>query len=277
MLRKVVRALRVLLGRQALLVGGEPLRSLSATQQLFCEWNAERLGVSLEDAIDRFQRSWSAVSGGHAGSDFRSFNDVSYEVFRVYFDDRANEVVDAYRFHSYMHFLRMLSYEDESTGLDLRCIDRLSEREKEVTILDFGCGLAQASRALATHLRGKGVNVSLVLADIPTIRKEFLLWLGEKTKIDTIFLDCNEANPIPLQEVSCDVCFVTEFFEHVYEPLDYLEAIHGSLLPGGILKTNLADHLEEYMHVSPDLSALRSRIGALGYKELKLEKVYQKP
>jgi hypothetical protein len=46
---------------------------------------------------------------------------------------------------------------------------------------------------------------------------------------------------------------------------------------GGFLITSVADHRPEFMHVSPDLRALRDRLARLGYRELKRHTLYRKP
>lgn len=280
MLKRILRYVRRRLG----LPGGDPHSlwprgtepsRLTDTQALFCEWNAERLGITVAESRRRYASAWAAVRGGHAGQEYRAFCVLAHELFRVFHDDTRDEVFGAYQFHAPMHFLRMLSYPDLDWSDDDPLLRHLSARAG-VTILDFGCGLAQKSRRLAAKLRDGGQAVALVLADIPTDRKPFLLWLGERQAIATTFLDCTPSEPIPPLG-SCDVCIATEVFEHLHEPLAYLEAMHRAIGPGGLLLTNVADQKPEYMHVSPDLGPLRRRLAALGYVELVPNRLYRKP
>ena len=115
----------------------------------------------------------------------------------------------------------------------------------------------------------------LNMADIPTERKAFLLWLGERQGIPTAFVDCTPAEPIPPLP-PCDLCIATEVFEHLHDPLTYLEAFHRALRPGGLLLTNIADQRPEYMHVSPDLGPVRRRLAALAYGEMIPNRLYCK-
>lgn len=255
--------------------GSRPDVAMTRTQESFILWNAERLGISAEESRRRYQRSWNAIQGGHGGRAYRRFNDLAYEFLQVLFDDSEGEVFESYRMHAPMHFLRMLSYEDPVWSDDDPIV--LAQRGRSaVTILDFGCGLAHRSRALALDLRDRGVTANLALADIVTLRKGFLLWLGERSGISTTFLDCSAAAPIPTLP-PCDVCIATEFFEHVYDPVKYFDHIDAALRPGGMLLTGASDHHAEYMHVSPNLAALRERIRERAYQSLQPNVLFQKP
>ena len=63
--------------------------------------------------------------------------------------------------------------------------------------------------------------------------------------------------PIPALP-GIDMCFTTEFFEHVHDPLPYFERIHGKLARGGLLVTGVMDHHAGFLHVSPQLHLLPS-------------------
>jgi len=253
---------------------GAPLKELTTIQQMFVRWNAERLNISIDESRDRYLDSWKAIRNGHRGHEFRLYNVLSHKLFRVFFDDSDNEIFDAYQFFGPMHFLRMLSYPESRWDDNDLVVQELS-RHSKITILDFGCGLARLSRTLAIVLLQKGLQVHLVLADIPTLRKEFLLWLGIHTGITTTFLDCTVDNPIPELPI-CDVCFAIEFFEHVHNPLLYVDRIHAALNTNGLLITNIMDHKKEFMHVSPNLKRLRNRVQSLGYEEIRPYKLYRK-
>jgi SAM-dependent methyltransferase len=247
----------------------------TGTQRMFAQWNAERLNISLEESQRRYERSWTAVEGGHRGPRYRAFNELAYALFQVFCDDSQAEIYESSRLHGPMHFLRMLSSPDPKWSDQDALVKPLLDRSR-VDILDYGCGLAQRSRSLADHLRERGVEARLHLADIPTIRKEFLLWLGEKTGIPTAFLDCTAATPIP-ELPPCDACFAMDFFEHVYDPVRYFDRMHASLRPRGVILADVQDHEAEFMHVSPRLGALRERFRGLGYAELVPGRVYAKP
>ncbi len=59
----------------------------------------------------------------------------------------------------------MLSYA-EPVWVDRHPVVRQLKTMPDITILDFGCGLAQRSRSLATKLTGDGRQVTLGLANM---------------------------------------------------------------------------------------------------------------
>src|SRR5882724_6608531 len=116
------------------------LATLTRTQQLFIDWNAERLGITPAASRARYAASWAEFRKGHGGRQFHKFNEKAHAVFRVFFDDGTREVFDTYRYHGPMHFLMMLTYPEPSWG-DEHAIVRHLRARPAVTILDFGCGL----------------------------------------------------------------------------------------------------------------------------------------
>lgn len=252
-----------------------PQDTLNQTQTWFCEWNAERLGISHEESLRRYLHSLAAIPGGRRSAEFRLFNEFSHELFRPFADDSPGEVFEAYRFHAPLHFLTMLGYDEPAWSDDDPIVQGLP-REGPVSILDYGCGLAQASRGLAALLRERGQAVRLALVDLPTIRRGFLSWIGERMGVEVENLDVTPETPIPeLRE--CHVCFATEVFEHMYDPLPTFERIEQVIAPGGFLVTNVRDHHKEFMHVSPNLAALRERLDDLGYTALRPNQLFRKP
>ena len=266
-------------GESTALVKSRPSRNtishLTRTQEYFLEWNAQRLGITLAASRARYIDSWKAVRKGHNGRAFEKFHGQCYDIFRVFADDSPTEVIDAYKLHGVVHFLAMLTY-PEPQWFDDDVIVKEFRNKTAITILDFGCGLAQQSRTLAEYLRGKGLAVQLWLADVPTARQDFLLWWGKHCAIATTFLECTAARPIP-ELPQIDLCFALEFFEHVYDPLAYFSRIHQALAPGGLLVTNFSDHHKEFMHVSPRLAPLRQAVRANQYDEIFANFIYRKP
>jgi SAM-dependent methyltransferase len=271
-IKKVVR--KVTSVNRSISMKGTIPEELTNTQQMFLLWNAERLNISFQESQRRYFASWSAIRGGHARSKYRAYSDLSHNLFQVFFSDAEEDIYTAHEFYSPMHFLRMLSYSEPQWNTCDLIVQHLSNYST-VNIIDYGCGLAQRSRTLARYLKDKGIITNLVLVDIPTIRKEFLLWLIKQTDIRTSFLDCTAALPIP-DLPRCDICFAIEFFEHVYEPIRYFDHIHAALRKNGLLVTNVSDHKKEFMHVSPNLHALRNRIQGLNYEELQPNRIYRK-
>jgi SAM-dependent methyltransferase len=248
---------------------------MTQTQEMFIIWNSERLGISVEESRKRYFASAAVFPGGHTGSAFGKFNGAAHALLQVFFDDSRDEVFEIYRVHGLLHFLSFLTYPEPNWSVTDLIVRELSAKTA-VSILDFGCGLAQQSRTLAEYLQNRGVSVRLVLADIESLRADFLLWWGRRSGIETSFLACTRPSPIPdLPEI--DVCFATEFFEHVHNPLDYFERFDAKLASGGLLLTGIMDHHEGFMHVSPNLAKLRDRIEERGYRVLVADRILKKP
>lgn len=248
---------------------------LTRTQKMFIQWNATRLGISIDESERRYSESLAVLPGGHSGRAFDKFNKIAHKIFQVFVTDSPTEVFSAYQYHAKMHFLMMLTYPEPRWNESNLIVQELSRRA-EVTILDFGCGLAQQSRTLAEYLRDRGVKVHLSLVDISTLRQDFLLWWGKEVGIHTTFIPCTAAVPIP-ELPWCDICIATEFFEHVYDPVAYFERIDAVLSDGGLLVTGIMDHHDDFMHVSPRLNALRERVAVRGYEEVIPDRVLRKP
>jgi 2-polyprenyl-3-methyl-5-hydroxy-6-metoxy-1,4-benzoquinol methylase len=251
------------------------LNNLTPWQTAFCEWNVERSGISLEESKQRYADSWNRLEGGHIGPLYRDFTDQAHNIFKIFFDDNPIEVFEAYKFHSYMHMLRMLTYKVPNWNEKHPAIANLPDRST-IKIMDFGCGLAQPSISLAEYLRSQGKTVNLVLVDIPTIRFEFLNWLGKQKGLDVEFVNCSHEVPIP-EFPHFDVLIIRDVWEHLHDPLPYLEAFHQKMNSGGIMVTDIDDHKAEFMHVTPSLSHLRERITELGYEQIYPDKILRKP
>lgn len=231
-------------------------------QAAFCVWNANRLGLSLEVSQQRLARSMAAFDGGYGA--------LVHDALAVFADDSADESFDAYRMHALPHFLRMLSYPECAMAWpDEHPILRAFGGARHVSIIDYGCGLAQFSITLQRALTAKGAAVSLFLADIPTLRADFLQWLA-----DAVFIPITETDPLPALPFA-DVIVATELFEHLHDPMHAFAALDARLLPGGFLVTNVNDHAPEFFHVSPDLSAVREALTS--YQEIEPRRLYRKP
>jgi len=145
----------------------------------------------------------------------------------------------------------------------------------EVSIVDFGCGLAQQSRALAEYLRDATVRVQLTLVDTPTLHQEFLLGWGRRAGIATAFLPCTAETPIP-ELPECDLCQAADFFEHARDPVGYFNRMDEKLAVGGLLISGIMDPERDFTHVSPQLGALRQRIVECGYETVVRERILRK-
>lgn len=251
------------------------IADLNLWQDGFCTWNAERLGIPRAVAVERYRRSWDSFPGGHAGPEFRRFCLLQEDVFSVLADDSPDEVFDAYRLHSWLFLLRQICQPVPDWSDDDPVLSAFVEVDEPVFV-DFGCGMAQTGISLALALRERGVEARLFLADLPTVRLEFIGWLCRHLGLAHEVAVCTPEVPVPELPLA-HVAIAMEVFEHLHEPLPVLQCLHGALLPGGFLLTNVDDHEHEFMHVSPDLGPLRERLASLRYAELKPYVLFRKP
>lgn len=252
------------------------LPPLSDTQEKFIEWNALRLNIPRETARERYLESLSAFPDGHGGEKYKEFCNLSYRVFGGLYGDTEAEIFSSYPFYGPLHMLRFLSYPEKNIYTANTDFIGLLKERTEITILDFGCGLAHESRGMARAFLELNKPCRLLLADIPTIRKDFALYLCRQAGIDAAFFDCRAEMPVPAFP-KYDLLVATEIFEHVYDPVKYFEALNANLNKGGLIYTNVSDHHREFMHVSPNLEKLRTHIIASGFQEIRDHTLFQKP
>ncbi len=204
-------------------------------------------------------------AGGWGGSDYRRFTELALETFRPLHNDSTDaELVDTYKFHGSIDFLRMLGYGIPVPDEIGPIVQRLSGREN-VRIVDYGCGLAHRTIAVSRALILADQDVKLVLVDIRRPHHfEFLEFLCEKYGIDLDFIEV-DSNRLYPDVPAHDYCDAVSVLEHVRHPLRVIENIHRTLRPGGLLLASVEDEIEEMMHVSPDLAPVRAQLRDLGY------------
>lgn len=250
------------------------IEQLNPWQAGFCAWNAERLGISAAESERRYRASWQVLPGGHGGAEFRSVCKTQMDVLSVIADDSPAEVYESYTLHSWLFLLRQISQPVPVWGNDHALVRGVAKIPAPV-IVDYGCGVAQSSISLALALRDKGATPHLVLADIPTVRLDFVAWLCRRLNLSCETLACTREHPLPTFPPA-DVAIAIEIFEHLHDPLPALERLDAALRPGGFIATNVDDHEPEFMHVSPNLHGLRQRLGSLGYDELGRYRLFRK-
>lgn len=239
---------------------------INFTQNMFIDWNAERLGDTRQEAERRFVRSWECMP--HDGLNFRQLITNVHDVMTVFCDDRKAEVHDAYITHQYLHMLRFMSYNMPPL------MPAMEGGKGTVTIVDYGCGMAMLSVDYAIKLKEKGIDVLLVLVDIKTVMTDFLAWEMDKLGIRYEFIAIENEDHYPVIPPS-DICIVLETWEHVYNPLLLLENVNNSIRPGGWLVSFVDDRQTEMFHVSPDLSKMRKRFSEMGYSSQKGDYFYR--
>ena len=115
------------------------------------------------------------------------------------------------------------------------------------------------------------------------IRKDlhgaFLEFLCKKHGVAHEFIEVSPENLYP-DLPNHDYCDNVSVLEHIREPVVVIDKTDLALKPGGLFLAYVADQEEEMMHISPDLSAVRTRMKQLGYAQIaKVQGVplFQKP
>jgi len=244
------------------------LSSYDTWQGEYVEFIAQRRGISIDKARAMVDGAQKQFLGGWLGDDYRKFSEQALETFRPLHDDATDEAVIAtYKFHGPIDFLRMVGYVCPKPPEIEPIVSRLASKSS-VRIVDYGCGLAHRSLTVARALQAKGVKVHLTLVDI---RKEyhalFLDFLCKKFGVPYDFIEITASALYP-ELPEHDFCDNVSVLEHVREPVTVVNNTHRALKPGGLFLAYCDDAIEEMMHISPDLSAVRKRLAELGYVKL---------
>jgi SAM-dependent methyltransferase len=99
-------------------------------------------------------------------------------------------------------------------------------------VLDLGCGTGAFGARLKQDQECEVIGVTYSEAEAVTARDT----------LDTVLVDdLNDFQPDGLGQFDCIVC--SHVLEHLYEPLDLLRRVRGSLAPGGVLVVALPNVL----------------------------------
>jgi len=235
----------------------EPITTMQLTniQHLFVQWRAHVLDIPMQESIDRYIMSWNVFA--HNGDDMRVFGKNLHNLLIPFYTDAPNEIYEAHRLHQEFHLLRWISYQP------LIFPPEMFEGYEKCTILDYGCGAGNLSFESAYTYKKKGIDVDLVMVDIPTTITDFLKFATEKVGIKARFIDVTKDYELP----KADIVVALEVWEHLYNPVETFERLHKALNPGGHLVGFFEDRQDEMFHVSTDLSALRDRFGECDYEK----------
>lgn len=248
-------------------VPGTAAAGCATYRQDYIEFVAARRNLSAVEAGVLVSRAEAQFNGGWRGNDYRHFTELALETFRPLYDETSDtELIRTYQFHSALDFLRMLGYGiPDATEIDP--IMRHLAGKKQVDIVDYGCGLAHRTIAVARILIKEGVKVRLTLVDIRReLHVEFLGFLCRKYGMEHEFIEVTAERlypSLPPHDYSDNVSVL----EHVREPLRVIENTHAALRPGGVFLAAIEDEIHEMMHISPNLLAVRDRLQALGYQQ----------
>ncbi len=190
------------------------------------------------------------------------------ETFRPLYDDTTDEqVIETYKFLGAADFLRMLGYVIP-TPKDVEAIVMRLPEQQMISIVDYGCGLAHRTIAVSRYLLERGTKIKLYLVDIRReLHLSFLDFLCHKYGINYEFIEVTAENLYP-KLPQHDYCDNVSVLEHIREPVTVVNNIDRALRPGGLYLAFVDDAIEEMMHISPNLKAVRERLAELRYKRI---------
>lgn len=128
------------------------------------------------------------------------------------------------------------------------------------TVLDYGCGPAYVSFAIAEICKARNQKLPLtVLVDLDWLPREFVEFRFKKHSLPYQIVTVSKEVLYPTLPEH-DICIAAEVMEHVKEPLKAFNNINKALRNGGILHGNYDDHAVHMLHVSPNLKILREAL-----------------
>lgn len=130
------------------------------------------------------------------------------------------DLKSAYEKAAFMYVNRlMLRYHNYRLGKNiLKTLEKLSLEKKQVSILDYGCGVADPSLYLALH----GVNITIV--DLDDIKLDFAISRFKKRNLNINYYRATQTEtPVDIGPQKFDVIIMAEFLEHVRNPRSFLE------------------------------------------------------
>lgn len=234
----------------------------------FSEFVANRRGIAPAEAQRLVDAASGQFEGGWGGNDYRRFTELALETFRpLYGDATEAELLETYRFHGGMDFLRMLGYVVPDAS-ELKPILQILSKKQGARIVDYGCGLAHRSIAVARALIAAGSDVELILVDVRReLHLDFLTFVCRKNAVPMRFIEVTSNGVYPALP-DHDYCEAVSVLEHLRDPVAAIEHIDAALRPGGLLLASVEDEMEEMMHVSTDLSVVRDKLVLADYVKL---------
>jgi len=158
----------------------------------------EKNNLNKEEATKLFNSGWDCFGeGGFTGGNYGNFSEFYSHVFSWKYGSSEEIYHKTYEFHSSIDFFRMLGYPTYTSERDLYLYE-INSKTNEITIVDYGAGLAHITITLNKLLKERGVDCKLVIIDISRFMyKEFLNFIGNKHNLNIKFIDINDDNPYP--------------------------------------------------------------------------------
>ena len=239
----------------------------------FIEFIMHKNNLSQHKAMKLYELGWNSFEGGFSSNKYSNFSDFYSEIFSWKHGNSKDTYHETYKFHAPIDFFRMLSYKAYTSPRDVEVYKKISEflyevaeRDGNITLVDYGAGLAHITLTLAKILKFRGVELEIVFVDIDRFMfKEFLKFICKKYGYRFKFIDIDSNNPYP-KIPKFDFLQIKDVFEHVHYPKKILNNIMKSSKDDSIISATTDDERPEMMHVTTDLKCIRDGLEENNFK-----------
>ena len=215
-------------------------------------WNGGGM-LELTDTMAEVMQ-WKYISK-EKESTFYNDDNVDFEKMYVYMQD-----LDLMRMLSYSISLDNSAMKNHVQIFVENLIDKYENDNEidEISVVDYGCGLAYWTIAICESLIEKNIPVKLTLIDL--YREsfvEFLDYLCKKRNINYEFVEVKHIKLVP-ELPKFDYAHLMAVLEHTSEPEEIVKELvekarHGAVMFG----TFYDDPFDDFEHISYDLSGCR--------------------
>lgn len=215
-------------------------------------WNGGGM-LELTDTMAEVMQ-WKYISKEKESS-FYNDDNIDFEKMYVYMQD-----LDLMRMLSYSISLNNLVMKNHVQIFVENLIDKYENGNEidEISVVDYGCGLAYWTIAICESLIERNIPVKLTLIDL--YREsfvEFLDYLCKKRNINYEFVEVKHNKLVP-ELPKFDYAHLMAVLEHTSEPEEIVKELvekarHGAVIFG----TFYDDPFDDFEHISYDLSGCR--------------------
>lgn len=229
---------------------------LTSVDEEYIAFLAGRRDVN-EDVI-RAAYIRAKVRFNFASREYRNLALTIYDLFSpVYGEETDESLIVAHQFHAALHTYRHISYSyynlPRYEAMARRLLEIIGDRTP--VIVDYGCGLAYLSLAIAM-IRPESM---VYLVDVDSAVLDFAAYRFARRGINHETIPVTRENIYP-QLPSHNICVASEVMEHLLRPLLAYRHIYEAMDEQGVLFGQFGDHEREFFHVSPDLQAVRDAL-----------------